>query len=82
MAKILKVDNVSKYYGNLKALNGVSFEVPENSIFALLGPNGSGKSTLIRILAGLATNWQGEIHYKNRPIRNNNNYINSPKHKI
>ena len=39
MAKILKVDNVSKYYGNLKALNGVSFEVPENSIFALLGPN-------------------------------------------
>ena len=77
MPNILKVENVSKHYGKIKALNSVNFEVPENSIFAILGPNGSGKSTLIRILAGLITSWQGKIHYKNQPIRKNKNYVNN-----
>ena len=65
MSNILKIDSVSKYYGKLKALNGVSFKIPENSIFAILGPNGSGKSTLIRILANLITSWEGDISFKN-----------------
>ena len=65
MSNILSIDTVSKYYGQLKALDGISFEVPENSIFAILGPNGSGKSTLIRVLAGLITSWEGNIFYKN-----------------
>ena len=77
MPNILKVENVSKHYGKIKALNSVNFEVPENSIFAILGPNGSGKSTLIRILAGLITSWQGKIHYKNQLIRKNKNYVNN-----
>ncbi len=77
MSKFLKIENVSKFYGKLKALDDISFAVPENSIFALLGPNGSGKSTLIRILAGLVTNWEGEIYLKNQSIRKNQKYINN-----
>ena len=53
MSSILTFENVSKNYGKLNALSNIQFEIPENSIFAILGPNGSGKSTLIRILAGL-----------------------------
>ena len=77
MSNILTIDSVSKYYGKLKALNEVSFTIPENSIFAILGPNGSGKSTLIRILANLITSWEGDISYKNISIRNKENYINN-----
>ena len=46
----IRVSNVSKRYGRTLALNGVSFEVPRNQIFALLGPNGAGKTTLMHIL--------------------------------
>ena len=77
MSNILTIDSVSKYYGKLKALNEVSFTIPENSIFAILGPNGSGKSTLIRILANLITSWEGDISFKNISIRNKENYINN-----
>lgn len=47
MATVLSVDRLTKYYGNLCALDQVSFEVPERSIFGILGPNGSGKTTLL-----------------------------------
>ena len=77
MSNILTIDSVSKYYGELKALDGISFKIPENSIFAILGPNGSGKSTLIRILANLITSWEGDISYKNYSIRKKENYINN-----
>ena len=77
MSNILTIHSVSKYYGELKALDGISFKIPENSIFAILGPNGSGKSTLIRILANLITSWEGDISYKNYSIRKKENYINN-----
>ena len=77
MSNILTIDSVSKYYGELKALDRISFKIPENSIFAILGPNGSGKSTLIRILANLITSWEGDISYKNYSIRKKENYINN-----
>ena len=77
MSNILEINSVSKYYGKLKALNDVSFKIPENSIFAILGPNGSGKSTLIRILANLITSWEGDISFKNNSIRNKENYVNN-----
>ena len=74
MSSILTFENVSKNYGKLNALSNIQFEIPENSIFAILGPNGSGKSTLIRILAGLITSWNGNIFYKDSSIHNDKNY--------
>ncbi len=50
---MLKVENVVKYYGNNKALDGLSFEVKEGEIFGLLGENGAGKTTTFRIIMGL-----------------------------
>ncbi len=57
----ISVRNLSKTYGNGKvALNDVSLDIPQGSLFALLGPNGAGKSTLINILAGLVTKTSGQ----------------------
>ena len=50
MSDILVAENVHKNFGAFKALNGVSINVSEGSIFGLLGPNGAGKTTLIRII--------------------------------
>ena len=47
---ILTAENISKNYGKIKALKGVSFSVPEGSVFGILGPNGSGKTTLLGII--------------------------------
>ena len=47
---ILKVDNITKDYGLIKALNSVSFSVKQGSVFGILGPNGSGKTTLLSII--------------------------------
>lgn len=50
---VITVENLEKYYGKVKALNGISFEVKEGEIFGLIGPNGAGKSTTLKILATL-----------------------------
>lgn len=58
--KAISIDNLSKIYaGGKQALDQVSFDVEQGSIFGLLGPNGAGKSTLINILAGLVRKTSG-----------------------
>ncbi|MEO5997793.1 MAG: ATP-binding cassette domain-containing protein [Chitinophagaceae bacterium] len=47
---ILTLQNISKFYGRIQALNNVSFEVPKGAVFGILGPNGSGKTTLLGIV--------------------------------
>lgn len=61
MSEILKVSNVTKFYGSKKALNSLSFNVEKGSITGLLGPNGSGKTTIIKIINSLIDDFTGEV---------------------
>lgn len=58
---MIKIKNVSKHYGNRSALDNLSLEIKEGSIFGLLGVNGAGKTTLLSILNGLFEHDSGEI---------------------
>jgi ABC-2 type transport system ATP-binding protein len=53
MDYVLKTNALSKHYGNFKALNGLSMNVPKGSIYGFVGKNGAGKTTLIRVICGL-----------------------------
>jgi len=57
----VEVDSVKKYYGDIKAVDGVSFSVNQGEVFALLGPNGAGKTTLIEIMEGLRKRDEGTV---------------------
>jgi len=58
---MIRVDNLRKRYGNLVALDGVSFEVEKGQTFGLLGPNGAGKTTTIQLLCGLIKPNSGSV---------------------
>jgi ABC-2 type transport system ATP-binding protein len=57
----IKIEQVHKRFGSLKALNGIDLTINQGEFFALLGPNGAGKSTLINIMAGLLKPSQGKV---------------------
>lgn len=61
MSVAVKFNQVVKDYGDLRALNGISFDVEEGAFFGLLGPNGAGKSTLINAMSGLVVPTSGSI---------------------
>ena len=65
---MLKVDNVTKYYGNFLAVKNLSFEVKEGEIFGLLGVNGAGKTTTFRMITGLLDKTEGTITLDEKPI--------------
>jgi ABC-2 type transport system ATP-binding protein len=52
MAALIKIENLNRYYGDLCAVNGVSFELERGEILGFLGPNGAGKSTTMQMIAG------------------------------
>ncbi len=58
---MIEVHNVTKYYGQVRALHNVSFAVKKGEIVGLLGPNGSGKTTLMRILTGFFPPTEGKV---------------------
>jgi multiple sugar transport system ATP-binding protein len=64
----LKLEHVSKSFGNFKALDDVSFEAPAGAFVVLLGPSGCGKSTLLRLITGLTEDHDGEIYIKDRNV--------------
>lgn len=68
---MIKVENVEKYYGKIKALNGVSLTVKDGSIYGLIGTNGSGKSTLLRTMAGIFRPEKGKIEIDGENIYEN-----------
>src|SRR5262245_10295341 len=63
MAMLLEVENLQKSFSGLRAGQGVSFAVPECSIFAVIGPNGAGKTTLFNMIAGVFPPDAGAIHF-------------------
>lgn len=69
MSKLLEVNNVSKFYGDYKALNNVSLSIDKGSIFGLLGPNGAGKTTLIRIINQITMPDSGSIILDGEPLK-------------
>ena len=65
---MLSVRDLDLYYGDAQALDGVSLDVPQGEIVAIVGANGAGKSSLIRTIAGIETPRAGEIRFKDRRI--------------
>jgi branched-chain amino acid transport system ATP-binding protein len=68
MAAVLEVRDLTKSFGGIGAVNGVSFAVHEGEILGLIGPNGSGKSTLFKCILGQLTPSSGEVRIDGRPI--------------
>ena len=66
---VIAVDDVRKSYGDVKAVDGVSFEVAKGEIFGLLGPNGAGKTTTMEMIEGLHAPDSGEIHVLGMDVR-------------
>ena len=65
---ILKVENLSKFFGGIKANENISFNVSQGEILGVIGPNGAGKSTLFDLITGYTKPDNGKILYKNKNI--------------
>ena len=68
MAALLEVRNLSKVFGGIIALDGVSFDVQPGEILAVIGPNGAGKTTLFNLISGLYAPTRGEISLNGQPL--------------
>ena len=65
---ILKVENLTKYFGGLAAVSNCSLKIKKGSITGIIGPNGSGKSTLFNLIAGNLKSSDGKIQFNNEDI--------------
>ena len=68
----LKVENVSKHFGNKLAVDNISFEINEPGVFGLLGTNGAGKSTTIRMILGILKKDSGNITWNGKTVERKN----------
>jgi branched-chain amino acid transport system ATP-binding protein len=73
---MLKIENLDVFYGDAQALDGVSLEIEEGSIVAIVGANGAGKTSLIRTIAGMHKPARGHIYYQGLDI------AGWPSHKV
>ena len=74
MNTILKVDDIHVYYGAIHAIKGVSFEVGQGEIVALIGANGAGKSTILKTVSGLMHPRSGRIEFMDQDITHTDAY--------
>ena len=68
---MLQIQNVTKTFGEFKALDNLSMTVPKGTVYGLVGPNGAGKSTAIRLLTGVYTPDEGSLTMDGQPIYEN-----------
>ena len=68
MRLLLSVNELEAYYGRIRALKGVSLNVPEGGIVALLGANGAGKTTTLRVVSGLMRPSRGTVEFDGRRV--------------
>ena len=73
---LLEVRDISKAFGGIQALSGVSFQISPGDIFGIIGPNGSGKTTLVNGITGFVHVNSGQVLFKGQDI------TNRPPHKI
>ncbi len=64
----IEINNLCRFWGEVKAVNDVSFTVPDKSFTVLLGPSGCGKSTLLRMICGLESITSGTVHIEGRDV--------------
>ena len=76
---VIRVDDVRKAYGPVKAVDGVSFQVAKGEIFGLLGPNGAGKTTTMEMIEGLHVPDSGEIQVLGMDVRR---FATAIKHRV
>lgn len=71
MNEVIKIENLKKSYGDVIAVNGVSYSVAKGEMFGLVGPDGAGKTTTIRIMCGLLNPDFGDVHILNMNVIKN-----------
>jgi ribose transport system ATP-binding protein len=69
---LLQLQQISKRFGRLEALGSVSLSLEQGRVYGLAGENGAGKSTLVRILGGIFSDYEGEIHFEGKRYRPRN----------
>jgi ABC-2 type transport system ATP-binding protein len=75
MSTIIEVDGLSKSYGDIKAVNNISFSVVEGEVFGMLGPNGAGKTTTMEIVEGLRESDSGSVQVLGLDIKQDSRQI-------
>lgn len=65
---ILDVRGLSKHFGGIKAVEGVTFSIAKGKIISMIGPNGAGKSTFINVVSGIYTPDAGEVHFEGEDV--------------
>jgi ABC-2 type transport system ATP-binding protein len=66
--KVLQINNLSKNYGNIRAIENVSFEVNKGEVYGMLGPNGSGKTTTLAVIMGILNANGGSYEWFEQPF--------------
>jgi len=64
----LELDGLSRRFGSVTALDGLTFSVPPGQVFGFLGPNGAGKTTTMRAIFGVVALEAGQVRWQGRPV--------------